>query len=248
MDLKLENKACIVTGASRGIGREIALALGAEKARVACVATNEGLLAETAKAVQERGGQALAIVADVSNAADAERIVGETQKAFGSIDLLVNNAGVTRDNLLLRMKDEEWDRVIAVNLKGAFLLTRAVAKPMLKQRSGKIVNITSVVGLTGNAGQANYAASKAGLVALTKSVAKELASRGICVNAVAPGLIDTDMVKAMDAKAREAITASIPLGRLGTGGDIAAAVLYLASPLADYVTGQVLVVDGGMAM
>ncbi|MEK7867060.1 MAG: 3-oxoacyl-[acyl-carrier-protein] reductase [Planctomycetota bacterium] len=248
MDLKLENKACIVTGASRGIGREIALALGSEKARVACVATNEALLAETAKAVQERGGQALAIVADVSSAADADRVIAETQKAYGAIDLLVNNAGVTRDNLLLRMKDEEWDRVMAVNLKGAFLLTRAVARPMLRQRSGKIVNITSVVGMTGNAGQANYAASKAGLIALTKSVAKELASRGICVNAIAPGLVDTDMVKAMDAKARETITQAIPLGRLGTGADIASAVLYLASPVADYVTGQVLVVDGGMTM
>ncbi len=248
MDLKLENKACIVTGASRGIGREIALALGAEKARVACVATNEALLAETAKAVQERGGQALAIVADVSSTADADRVIAETQKAFGAIDLLVNNAGVTRDNLILRMKDEEWDRVMAVNLKGAFLLTRAVAKPMLRQRSGKIINITSVVGMTGNAGQANYAASKAGLIALTKSVAKELASRGICVNAIAPGLVDTDMVKSMDAKARETITQAIPLGRLGTGADIAAAVLYLASPVADYITGQVLVVDGGMTM
>ncbi len=248
MDLKLQNKACIVTGASRGIGREIALALASEKARIACVATNEALLAETAKAVEERGGQALAIVADVSQPADAERVIAETQKAFGAIDLLVNNAGITRDNLLLRMKDEEWDRVMAVNLRGSFLLTRAVARPMLKQRSGKIVNIVSVVGMTGNAGQANYAASKAGLIALTKSVAKELASRGICVNAIAPGLIDTDMVKAMDAKAREQITQSIPLGRLGSGMDIAAAVLYLASPLADYVTGQVLVVDGGMTM
>ena len=188
------------------------------------------------------------IVADVSSTADADRVIAETQKAFGAIDLLVNNAGVTRDNLLLRMKDEEWDRVMAVNLKGAFLLMRAVAKPMLRQRSGKIVNITSVVGMTGNAGQANYAASKAGLIALTKSVAKELASRGVCVNAIAPGLVDTDMVKAMDAKARETITQAIPLGRLGTGADVAAAVLYLASPVADYVTGQVLVVDGGMTM
>ncbi|MBI3270085.1 MAG: 3-oxoacyl-[acyl-carrier-protein] reductase [Planctomycetes bacterium] len=246
--MNLTGKAAIVTGASRGIGREVALALAERGAAVVCAATNEALLAETVKAVTENGGKALAVRADVSLAADADRLAEETMKAFGRIDILVNNAGITRDNLLLRMKEEEWDRVMAVNLKGCFNCTKAVVRPMMKQRAGKIVNVASVIGLMGNAGQANYAASKAGIIAFTKSAAKEFGSRNLQINVVAPGFVTTDMTAGLDEKVRAKLLEGVPLARLGTPRDVANAVLFLSSALSDYVTGQVVVVDGGLHM
>ena len=205
-------------------------------------------LAEAVAEIQAKGGKAEALALDVSDRASVEAGVAQVVAAHGRIDHLVSNAGVTRDNLLLRMKDEEWRQVLDTNLTGAFLCTQAVLKPMLKQRSGRIVTITSVVGLSGNAGQANYAASKAGVIGFTKSVAREVASRGITANAIAPGFIETDMTAAMSEKAREAVFAAIPLGRVGRPEDVAGAALFLVSDAAAYVTGQVLAVDGGFHM
>jgi 3-oxoacyl-[acyl-carrier protein] reductase len=245
---RLDGKVALVTGASRGIGRVIAETLAEAGATVVLGARDAARLTEAVGAIESRGGRAEAVALDVADKASVEAAMAGLLAKHGRLDVLVNNAGITRDNLLLRMKTEEWNDVLATNLTGTFLCTQAAMKPMLKQRSGRIVNVTSVVGLSGNAGQANYAASKAGLVGFTKSVAREVASRGITVNAVAPGFIETDMTAAMTDKAREAVLAAIPLGRVGQARDVAAAVAYLASDDAAYVTGQVLAVDGGFHM
>ncbi len=249
MRIDLGGKVALVTGASRGIGRVTALALARAGAPVV---VNYRSGAEAAGAVvaeiEAAGGRALAVQADVAQSTDVERLVKETTDAFGSLDILVNNAGITRDNLLLRMKDDEWDAVVDTNLRGAYLLTRAVLRPMMKARWGRIINISSVVGLTGNAGQANYAAAKAGLIGFTKSVAREMASRGVTANAVAPGFIETDMTTALGDTMRQQILGTIPLGRLGQAEEVAQAVVFLASDAAGYITGQTLAVDGGMTM
>jgi 3-oxoacyl-[acyl-carrier protein] reductase len=245
MKIDLTGKVALVTGSTRGIGREIATVLTGCGARVAIVGRDQARAAETAAAI---GGGAQGFACDVSDAAQVAKLVADVEAAFGSLDILVNNAGLTRDNLLMRLKDDDWDAVLDANLKGAFAAMRAATRGMMKRRWGRIINITSVVGIIGNAGQANYAASKAGLIGLTKSVAKELASRNILVNAVAPGFIETDMTAALTPEAREALAQQIPLARLGAPGDIASAVAFLASEHASYITGQVLVVDGGMVM
>jgi 3-oxoacyl-[acyl-carrier protein] reductase len=244
----LEGRISLVTGASRGIGRAIACALAAEGATVVVAARDPARVAAAVGEIRAGGGQAEGLLLDVTDRASVQSGFARVLDAHSRIDHLVNNAGIARDNLLLRMKEAEWQEVIATNLTGVFLCTQAALKPMLKQRSGRIVNVTSVVGLVGNAGQANYAASKAGIVGFTKSVAREVASRGVTVNAVAPGFIETDMTAAMTDKAREAVTGAIPMGRVGRAEDVAGAVVYLVSDAAAYVTGQVLGVDGGFHM
>jgi 3-oxoacyl-[acyl-carrier protein] reductase len=243
-----KDKVAVVTGASRGIGRSIALALAGEGARIVAVdlglPETEALVAE----IKAAGGDALAVVGNVTVAADVERMIEAAVEKFGRVDILINNAGITRDALLLRMKDEDWDAVLTVNLKGAFLCSRAVAKVMSKQRYGRIINIASVVGQMGNAGQANYCASKAGLIGLTKSNARELAKRNVTVNAVAPGFIATAMTDVLPEKVKEELLAQIPLERLGSADDIANAVLFLAAERSGYITGQVIAVNGGMYM
>ncbi len=243
-----QNKVAIVTGASRGIGKSIALALAEKGAKIVAVdidpAATEAMVAE----LKALGAEAVAVQGNVTSGDDVERMVDAAVKAFDRIDILVNNAGITRDALLLRMKDEDWDAVLNVNLKGAFLCSRAVAKVMSKQRAGRIINIASVVGQMGNPGQANYCASKAGLIGLTKSNARELAKRNITVNAVAPGFIATAMTDALPEKVREDLAAQIPLERLGSAEDIANAVVFLAAEASGYITGQVLAVNGGMYM
>ncbi len=244
----LSEKVAIVTGASRGIGRCIALALAAQGAKVVASARNAEALDNLVEEIKGQGGEATAIVGDVAVDTDASELIDQAVAKYGQVDILVNNAGITRDGLLLRMKNEDWDAVLDTNLKGAFLCIRAAAKVMSKQRSGRIINISSVVGEMGNAGQANYSASKAGLLGLTKSVARELARRNVTVNAITPGFIVTDMTDDMTDKARQAMTEQIPLGRLGEVDDIANAVIFLASDQSSYITGQVLGINGGMYM
>ena len=242
-------KTAVVTGGSRGIGRAVCLELAKGGANVVlCYAGNEAAAAETVSACEALGAKALAVKCDVADGEQVKALMDEAVKAFGRIDILVNNAGITRDGLLMMMKEADFDAVISANLRGTFLCMKAVARTMMKQRYGRIVNLSSVVGLRGNAGQVNYAASKAGVIGMTKSLAKELASRGVTVNAVAPGFIDTDMTAAMPEAAKTATLATIPMGRLGAPEDVARAVAFLASDEAAYITGQVLAVDGGMAM
>ena len=241
----LSGKAAIVTGASRGIGRAIAVRLASAGALVVAGARADHA-EPVAREIEAAGGTAIAVPLDVTEAASIAAMAQTALERFGRIDVLVNNAGIVRDQLLLRMKPEEWDAVIATNLTAAFACCRAVLRPMVKQRSGRIVNIGSVVGRTGNPGQANYAASKAGLEGFTRSLALEVASRGITANIVAPGMIETDMTAALDERAREALGGRIPMGRLGTAEDVAAAVCFLASDEASYITGQVVGVNGGM--
>ena len=245
MKIDLTGRSALVTGSTRGIGRAIAVTLTEAGARVAVVGRDQARAVEVAA---EIGGSALGFGADVSDPASVIALVEAAEGALGQIDILVNNAGLTRDNLLVRIKDDDWDMVLDANLRGAFVAIRATARGMMKRRWGRIINIASIVGITGNKGQANYAASKAGLIGLTKSVAKELGSRNILVNAVAPGFIETDMTAAMTPEARAALTGQIPLDRLGSPQDIAGTVAFLASDHASYITGQVLVVDGGMVM
>ncbi|HVE78503.1 MAG TPA: 3-oxoacyl-[acyl-carrier-protein] reductase [Gemmatimonadaceae bacterium] len=245
MQIDLSNRVALVTGSTRGIGRAIATALAGCGARVAIVGRDA---ARAGQAASEIGGGAQGFGCDVSDVAQVQRLVDDVEKAFGSIDVLVNNAGLTRDNVIMRLKDDDWNAVIDANLRGAFATIRAASRGMMKRRWGRIINIASIVGLTGNKGQANYAASKAGLIGLTKAVAKELASRNVLANCVAPGFVETDMTAAMTAEAKAALSGQIPLERLGRPEDVAGAVAFLASEHAAYITGQVLVVDGGMVM
>ncbi len=245
----LDGRVALVTGASRGIGRAIAIRLAAEGAKVAINFAGNTEKAEAVKAeIEAAGGEALLVQANVADAAAVEEMVAKVVEAFGGIDVLVNNAGITRDGLLVRMKDEDFDAVLDTNLKGVFYCTKVVSKLMMKKRSGRIVNMTSVVGVNGNAGQTNYAAAKAGVIGFSKSAAKEFASRGITVNMVAPGFIDTDMTSVLSDKAKEAALAGIPLQRMGTPENVADAVAFLVSDQAAYITGQVIHVDGGMVM
>lgn len=247
--MHLDGKVTIVTGASRGIGRSVAIELAKLGAKVVInYAGNEAAAEEVKKQIVAAGGQAIIIKADVGNVEAVDAMVKETMDTFGKIDILVNNAGITRDNLLMRMKEEDWDAVMNINLKGVFVCTKAISRIMMKQRTGKIINMTSVVGLMGNAGQANYAAAKAGVIGFTKSMAKELASRGITVNAIAPGFISTDMTAVLSEQVKKDLAEKIPVGRLGSPEDVAAAVAFLASDSANYITGQTLNVDGGMLM
>jgi 3-oxoacyl-[acyl-carrier protein] reductase len=245
MNIDLAGRTALVTGSTRGIGRAIAEVLTAAGARVAIVGRDQARAAEVAAAV---GGRAEGFACDVGDPASIVALVESVEQAYGQIDVLVNNAGLTRDNILFRIKDDDWDAVLDANLRGAFVAIRAASRGMIKRRWGRIVNIASVVGITGNKGQANYAASKAGLIGLTKSVAKELGSRNVLVNAVAPGFIETDMTAAMTPDARAALAGQIPLERLGSPRDVAGVVAFLASEHAAYITGQTLVVDGGMVM
>ncbi len=245
MMFDLNGKTALVTGASGGLGSSIARALAAQGARLALSGSNQAKLEAFAA---ELGGDHVALVCDLSSAEEVDQLVPRAVEALGKLDILVNNAGITRDNLAMRMKDEEWDQVIRVNLEAAFRLMRAAMKPMMRARGGRIISITSVVGVTGNPGQANYVASKAGLIGMSKSLAQEVASRGITVNCVAPGFMVSAMTDALTDAQRDAILARIPSGAMGSGEDIGAAVVYLASDEAGYVTGQTLHVNGGMAM
>ena len=247
--MQLKGKTAVVTGASRGIGRAIALALAKAGANIAVNYTSNSAAAENVvKEIEDLGVSAIAIKADVSKADEVENLVNIVLNKYNSIDILINNAGITRDNLIIRMSEEEFDEVINTNLKGAFVCTKAISKVMIKQRSGKIINVSSVVGIIGNAGQSNYSAAKAGLIGFSKSMARELSKRGITVNAVAPGYIETDMTAAIPEKAKEEFMKNIPLGRAGRPEDIANAILFLSSEYSDYITGQVINIDGGMVM
>jgi len=246
--MNLTGKIALVTGAAQGIGRDIALALAVDGADVAICDINLEAAQKTAMDIESHGRKSLALKADVAASNEVTAIFEQIISKFGKIDLLVNNAGITRDGLILRMKDEDWDLVLSINLKGAFLCAKAALKYMTKQRSGSIINIASIVGAMGNAGQANYVASKAGLIGLTKTIAREYANRGITANAVAPGFIDTAMTQALSDDVRAGLAKQIPMGKLGTPEDVANAVRFLASPWASYITGQVIHVNGGMYM
>jgi len=245
---QLENQIAVVTGAGRGIGRAIALKLASQGADIAVVDLKTEFVQETVEEVRKLGRKAWAVAANVAEAASVEAAVELILKEAGRVDILVNNAGITRDGLLMRMSEADWDAVLDINLKGTFLFTKALSRAFLRQKSGRIVNIASVIGLIGNAGQGNYAASKAGVIGLTRSCAREFASRAITVNAIAPGFIQTAMTDKLSAEQKDAIIKQIPLASLGQPEDVAAAALFFASPAARYVTGQVLAVDGGMVM
>ncbi|MGK4116254.1 3-oxoacyl-[acyl-carrier-protein] reductase [Lysinibacillus capsici] len=246
---KLEGKVAVVTGASRGIGRAIALKLAEEGAKVVVNYSGSQAKAEEVVAmIQENGGEAIAVQASVSQTEEVTALMDAAVKKYGSLDILVNNAGITRDNLIMRMKEDEWDDVLNTNLKGVFLCTKAVTRQMMKQRAGRIINISSIVGVAGNAGQANYVAAKAGVIGLTKTTAKELASRNILVNAIAPGFIETEMTEQLPEDIKQGMLTQIPLAKLGQPEDIAKAVAFLASEDANYMTGQTLHIDGGMVM
>ena len=244
----LKDKVALITGAARGIGREISLTLARQGADIAICDVNEEALGQTRADIEALGRQCMTAVVDVSSGNSVEDMVNKTLDKFKRIDILINNAGITRDSLLMRMKEEDWDAVLAVNLKGTFNFTRAISKVMVKQRSGRIINIASIIGIMGNAGQANYAASKAGVIGLTKSTAKELASRGINCNAIAPGFIKTPMTDRLNDEQREAMLKAIPLNRFGETSDVANLALFLASDASAYITGEVIKVDGGMVM
>jgi len=244
----LKDKVAVVTGASRGIGKSISLALARQGAKIVAVDVTLKGMDELLAEIKSLGSEGIAVEGNVTVTADTENMIEKAVAAYGRVDILVNNAGITRDGLLMRMKDEDWDAVLTVNLKGAFLCTRAASKVMTKQRFGRIINIASVVGQMGNAGQANYCASKAGLMGLTRSNARELAKRNITVNAVAPGFIVSDMTEALPDKVKQEMAAQIPLERFGTADDIANAVVFLATDASAYITGQVLAVNGGMYM
>lgn len=246
--MRLKDKVAIITGGARGIGREIALIFAREGARICVCDVSEEAVAAAVKDVESAGIEALGLKVDVTNSVQVEEMVGKVLDKFSKIDILINNAGITRDNLLLRMKEEDWDAVLNVNLKGTFNCTKAVSKVMIKQRSGKIVNVASIIGIMGNAGQANYAASKGGVISFTKSVAKELASRNINVNAIAPGFIKTDMTAKLSQEVVDVMLKMIPLGKLGAPLDVAKLALFLVSDDSAYITGEVIKVDGGMVM
>jgi 3-oxoacyl-[acyl-carrier protein] reductase len=246
--MSLAGKIALVTGAAQGIGRDIALGLAADGADVAVCDVNLEAAQKTAGDIEAKGRKSLALKANVAATADVTAMIDQVVEKLGRIDILVNNAGITRDGLILRMKDEDWDLVLSINLKGAFLCTKSALKYMSKQRTGTIINIASIVGAMGNAGQANYVASKAGLIGLTKTIAREYANRNVTANAVAPGFIDTAMTKALSEQVRTDLAKQIPLGRLGSSEDVANAVRFLASPAAAYITGQVIHVNGGMYM
>tara|TARA_B100001094_G_scaffold51298_1_gene46846 strand:- start:257 stop:1006 length:750 start_codon:yes stop_codon:yes gene_type:complete len=245
MRFDLSNKTAIVTGASQGIGETIAIEMAKSGATVFCLARNKEALDTTIKKITENGGKATAFSCDISNNDDFKSIILNIVKEYGSIDILVNNAGITKDNLLMRMSDDQWDDVLNINLKGSFTCIRSVIKHMMKKKFGRIINITSIVGITGNAGQANYAASKSGLIGLTKSIAKEVASRGITANCVAPGWIETSMTDQLSTEVKNKFLSQIPTGKIGQSKDIANTVIFLASDEAEYITGQTITVDGG---
>jgi len=246
--MSLSGKIALVTGAAQGIGRDIALGLAKDGAEIAICDVNLEAAQKTADDIEAMGRKSLALKANVASSADVTAMIDQVVEKFGRIDILVNNAGITRDGLILRMKDEDWDLVLSINLKGAFLCTKSALKYMSKQRSGTIINIASIVGAMGNAGQANYVASKAGLIGLTKTIAREYSNRSVTANAVAPGFIDTAMTQALSEQVRTDLAKQIPLGRLGSSEDVANAVRFLASPAAAYITGQVIHVNGGMYM
>lgn len=246
--MRLKDKVALVTGGARGIGREIALCFAKAGSNIVIWDVNPQAAAETQKEIEGLGVQAMSAQVDVTNSKQVDESVNKILDKFQKLDILVNNAGITKDNLILRMAESDWDLVIAVNLKGTFNCTKAVSRLMLKAKSGKIVNIASIIGIIGNFGQANYAASKAGIIALTKTTAKELASRGICVNAVAPGFIQTEMTAKLPVEIQEKMLSAIPMGRFGKPRDVAELCLFLASNESDYITGQTIIIDGGMVM